>query len=518
MEKIKIEDLSFRYAIGQKEALSHIVTEIEEGDFILLFGKSGSGKSTLLKQFKNEIRPYGDMQGTIFLDGKKIQEVDTSTKVGFVMQNIENQLVCDKVWHELAFGLENMNMPQDEMRIRVAETCYFFNLQDIFEKEISKLSGGQKEIVVLASVMMMRPDILILDEPLSKLDTTVREELLKYLKKIHEELGTTIIIAEHTIKELASMANKMIVMDDGKIEMQGKTEDVVKVMMMNQKHLTVLPYMMKLPTYFGEQKVIWHMGEARNFLKKHLTQKKELSRLIKECALPSIPVKKEQQTALSLKDIWFRYSREEKDVIKGLNLTVRKGEVYSLLAGNGSGKTTLLKIICGILKPYAGKLVTSENIVMLPQNPKTLFTHHTVKEELLSITTDERKIQEMVELFSLSSILASHPFDISGGEEERLGLAKIFLTDASIFLLDEPTKGIDACMKDVLKKVIQEKQKENKTILMVTHDMEFASSCSHRCGMLFAGEIIAENEVKPFFQSNEFYTTDFVRMTRNIDL
>ena len=232
MAQITIENLSFRYSLGNKNSLEKINLRINEGEFIILCGKSGCGKTTLLRQLKPAIAPKGERDGEIYFNGTKLDETDLRTqseKIGFVMQNPESQIVTDKVWHELAFALENLGMETAEIRLRVAEMASYFGIDDWFDKKTAELSGGQKQILNLAAVMAMHPDILILDEPTSRLDPIAGERFLETVNKINKDLGVTVILTEHRLENIFSFADRIVVMDNGKIIADGEPKKIGEI-------------------------------------------------------------------------------------------------------------------------------------------------------------------------------------------------------------------------------------------------------------------------------------------------
>ena len=220
MAYLDIQDLSFTYPGKKEKTLHHINLQIEQGEYVLLCGVSGSGKTTLLRHFKSVMTPYGDRSGMIYLDGKNLSQMDAKeqvARVGYVMQNPDEQIVTDKVWHELAFGLENLGYDQKVMRIRVAEMASYFGIQKWFHSEVNELSGGQKQLLNLASIMAMQPGLLILDEPTSQLDPIAAADFLNTIRQINRDLGTTIIITEHRMEDVFSAADRVVVMDQGKV-------------------------------------------------------------------------------------------------------------------------------------------------------------------------------------------------------------------------------------------------------------------------------------------------------------
>ncbi len=522
MEKIKIENLMFTYPEKEIPVINNLSMTINSGEFVIICGKSGCGKSTLLRQLKPLIAPCGKIKGEIEFDGKNIYDLtqrQQTEKIGFVMQNPENQIVCDKVWHELAFGLEGLGYSNTEIRARVAEMAAFFGVQDWYYKNISELSGGQKQLLNLASVMVMQPSVLILDEPTSQLDPIAAHNFLDTVSKINRELGTTIIMSEHRLEEALPLADRVIVMDEGNIIADGNVETVGDALReLNSEMMLALPTPMRV--YYSlknNYSVPITIREGREWL-----SKMPISREIVTSSNDGFG----NNCVLKVKDLWFGYEKNAPDILKGLSFEVRQGELYAIVGGNGAGKTTALSAIMGINKPCRGKveIESGKKIAALPQNPQSLFVKNTVLLDLWEMLENakatqlekERRIQEVIKLCELESVLDSHPYDLSGGEQQRAALAKVLLCVPDIILLDEPTKGLDAHFKQKLAKILKTLQQGGTTIVMVSHDTEFCAKYAQRLGMLFDGQIVSEGNPREFFADKSFYTTAANRMARGI--
>ena len=519
MAEIKIENLRFRYPQNEVFALDGVSLEIEKGSFNVLCGKSGCGKSTLLRHMKKNMMPYGQIEGNVYYRDEKILEMDdrrNASEIGFVQQNPDNQLVTDKVWHELAFGLESLGLSNPVIKRRVAEMASYFDIQSWFRKNVAELSGGQKQLLNLASIMAMQPEVLILDEPTSQLDPIASDEFLRTVYRINRDLGVTVIISEHRLETLFTMADSVIVMDSGKVIAHDHPRKIGEYLT-KEKH----------PMFYGLPSVMKIYSRCESDGESPLTVRE--GRLWLESKLgdgypvmASAPEKEGSAgtPVLKLKDLWFRYSKESGDVLRGLNLEIHRGELFCLLGGNGTGKSTTLKCISGINKPQRGKIEALGKFGMLPQNPQALFTEITVEEELLEalyyvkISDDEKveKVEEILEMMEIGHLRKSHPYDLSGGEQQRLALGKILLLEPEILLLDEPTKGLDPFFKISLAKVFDKLKEQGVTIFMVSHDIEFCAEFGDRCGMFFDGEIASLGETKEFFRGNSFYTTTANRM------
>ena len=534
MESFKVENLSFAYPNRCDKALEDINFTVNQGEFVLLCGKSGCGKTTLLRLLKSSLSPHGEISGSIYFNGKPLAIYDTKEQasgIGFVMQNPDNQIVTDKVWHELAFGLESLGYKQTEIRTRVSEMASFFGIQNWFYKKTTELSGGQKQLLNLASVMAMQPSVLILDEPTSQLDPIAAGEFLKTLEKINRELGTTIILTEHRLEDAFPMADRVIVMDEGEIIADSTPEKVGEILKAkNHDMYKALPTPMRVH------------GEVANGLTCPLTVREGrtwLEEYSKENTLDStvIPcdeLNENNDVVVEIKDAWFRYEKELPDVVKGFNLSIHKGELFCLVGGNGTGKTTALSLISGLNTPYRGDvLINGQSISkiknlydgllgVLPQNPQSVFVKKTVYLDLMEILSDkkitkeekEQKVQNISVLCGIENLLDSHPYDLSGGEQQRAALAKILLMEPEILLLDEPTKGMDAQFKEEFADILLDLKANGVTILMVSHDIEFAAEYADRCALVFDGSITSVDTPREFFKGKNFYTTSANRMAR----
>ena len=523
MESFVFQDVSFSYPEQTNQSLSKVSIKVEQGEFLILCGPSGSGKSTLLRQFKTCLAPHGVLTGDIFFYGKPLREVDERTQaqeIGFVLQSPENQVVTDKVWHELAFGLESLGYDTPTIRRRVAEVAAFFGIENWFYKNVTELSGGQKQLLSLASVMAMGPKILVLDEPTAQLDPIAASEFLALLGKINRELGITIVLTEHRLEEAFPFATRVVVMEKGKVVCDDTPEKVGMHLRDRDSGM-----FLAMPTAMR----VW--AGLKTELSCPITVRDGsdfLTARSKEKALLPLAKKAEhiyeEEVALCCEEVWFRYEKELPDVVKGLSFCLHKGEFYALLGGNGAGKTTSLKVIAGLNSAYRGTICTNGKVGLLSQNPQTLFVKRTVREDLyealrevkISKEEKDKQVASVVALCKLKDFLDRHPYDISGGEQQRTALAKVLLTSPDILLLDEPTKGFDAEFKVTFAEIIEKLTAQGVTVLMVSHDVTFCAEYAHRCGLFFDGSIVAEGTPREFFSGNNFYTTPANRMARHL--
>lgn len=544
METFTVKNLTFTYPEAAGPALADVSFAVSPGEMIVICGQSGSGKSTLLRNLKPILAPHGKRQGQILFDGVPIDQLNQeqqAAKIGYVLQNPDNQIVTDKVWHELAFGLESLGMDTKTIRLRVAEMASFFGIQTWFHKEVNHLSGGQKQILNLASVMAMQPEILILDEPTSQLDPIAASDFLETIEKINRELGTTVIITEHRLEEVLTMAERAIVLDQGRVIADDTPANAGAILAQKNHQM-----FMAMPTPLQAYSILYQDGigkslpcpvnvrEGRNWLSRLFAGKKP-----SPCALPAEPeIQRKDDPVIEMKDVWFRYDKQEPDVVKDLSMRVYSGEFFCLVGGNGTGKTTTLTLAGGIRRPYRGtvkikgkKVSAFKNnelfqgiLGILPQNPQSIFVKKTVREDLLEMfeggklskVQQLQRVQEVVELVEIDHLTDMHPYDLSGGEQQRAAMAKILLLDPEILLLDEPTKGLDSGFKFKLAGILKRLQQRGITILMVSHDIEFCGRYADRCAMFFDGKIITTNTPRLFFSGNSFYTTAANRISRHL--
>ena len=546
MEILRVDGLKFSYPNQLKKALNNINFSIDEGDFVLICGESGCGKSTLLRHLKPELSPHGQVSGDIYYYSQKINDYSSkqlASEIGYVLQNPDSQIVTDKVWHELAFGLENMGLDTQSIRLRVAEMASFFGIQGWFRKNVNDLSGGQKQLLNLASIMAMQPKILILDEPTSQLDPIAAKDFIDTLVRINKELSTTIIMTEHNLEDIYSVCDKVIVMEDGKVICNDTNYKVVDILSgdKNHKMFKSLPTPSKIYNQLNEylegaNKSPLTVKDCRQWLNDSMDEV-TITKLDDTETEINID-EKDREIAIELKDVYFQYNKISEPTIRDLSFKVYKGEIYSILGGNGTGKSTTLSLVARQRKPQRGKIFINNiemkkynnkslyenNLALLPQNPQSLFVFETVREDLEEVLILQNKDREYIDkevkrvskLLDIEHLLEHHPYDLSGGELQKAGMAKVMLLNPKIILLDEPTKGLDAYCKEEIGKMLMKLRDMGVTIVVVSHDIEFSARYSDRCAMFFDGSIVSEGTPKEFFLGNNFYTTVSNRIARNI--
>ena len=529
MAHFEIKDLTFSYPVSSKASLDGVNLTIEKGEYVAICGKSGSGKTTLLRHLKPVLTPYGQRSGEILFNGMPLEQVsrtDQAGKIGFVMQDPEEQIVTDKVWHELAFGLESLGCDPKTMRLRVAEMASYFGIQNWFHKDVATLSGGQKQLLNLASIMAMQPEVLILDEPTSQLDPIAASDFLNTVRKINIELGTTVIITEHRLEDIYHAADRVVVMEDGHIIANDTPRKVgAQLHNVGSQMFAALPAPVRVFYQTGaEGDCPLTVREGRSWLTKTFADRE-----LAATEPAEVPAPEEEGTpALWVKEAWFRYEKDSPDILQGMNISVPAGKLSAIVGGNGAGKSTALKAISGICRIYRGSVeIFGKNLkkykagelfqgglAMLPQDPKSLFVKKTVREELLEMCRAEDKIQQTAQLCQISHLMESHPYDLSGGEQQRTALAKVLLTEPKLLLLDEPTKGLDSFFKVQFADILCKLKEAGVTILMVSHDVEFCAEYADYVSMFFDGQILTTDTSRRFFGQNSFYTTAANRMSR----
>ena len=595
MALFAFEELTFRYPKAPRDALRDVSVAIEPGQFVLVCGQSGCGKTTLLRQFKSALAPHGHQSGQVLFDGVPLADVperEQVARIGFVMQDPDAQIVTDKVWHELAFVLESLGCDERTMRLRVAEMASYFGIQHWFHKNVGELSGGQKQLLNLASVMAARPDVLVLDEPTSQLDPIAASDFLATVHRINRELGTTVVMSEHRLEEVYGLADRVVVLEEGRVVADGEPRAVA-----GQLHCAVSPMALALP---AAARIAWGVEGARpacavgrgapcsdsievqgssrvadvsvctsmNCARTPSPLRRPYSSIVEEGVALQVEVpltvregrawltrevavhpprrwalpageacdSASARVAVELRDVWFRYERDGADVLRGTTLTVPGGSLFAVVGGNGTGKSTMLRAICGVARPYRGKITVlgrrlkewkkaelfRGGVALLPQDPLNLMVKKTVRgdlEEMLDgrgLTAEQRvaAVREVATLTDIAPLLDAHPFDLSGGEVQRAALAKVLLSEPRLLLLDEPTKGLDAFFKDKLAALLRSLTARGTTVLMVSHDIEFCASYADRCALFFDGDVVTTNPPRQFFASNSFYTTAANRISR----
>lgn len=511
MEVLNVKNLSFSYPDTAKPAVNNVSFSVSAGETIMLMGRSGCGKTTLLRLLKPELAPLGTLEGEI--------NVRNSSRIGFVMQNPDLQTVCDDVYSELCFGLENMGLPSAEINRRVGETVCYFGIERLLNREIHTLSGGEKQLVCLCAVMAMRPDILILDEPMSRLDPVAAESFAAVLARLNRELGATVIIAEHFCEGLFHLCDNIALMEDGSLSYFGTPKKAV----FNKGFEKFCPAAAQLAlTADMTDDIPLTVREGRDFLIRNFSPAKV------DCTETLLS----DETVLECRDLYFRYERQSPDVISAADFALHKGEICTVTGSNGAGKTTFLKCLGGILPAVSGKIkvfgkslksykngsLHRECIGILPQNPYDLFVKGSVKEDceyaVRAMNYNTSDIDKTAEALGITHLMETHPRDLSGGEAQLCGLCRVLLCKPKILLLDEPVKALDPYSAQRIGEVLLKLRDAGISILMISHSLEFAAEYSDRCVMFFGGKITGGGSPWAFFSHNRFFTTAAARISR----
>lgn len=597
---IQIRDLTFAYAAGDEPVLSDINIDISSGEFVIIMGSSGSGKTTLLKMLKRNMIPAGRYSGRVYIYGKeadKLTDRENAAGIGYVSQDPDNQIVTDKVWHELAFGLENLGMDNVTIRKKVAEMSEYFGITGWYDREVSKLSGGQKQILNLASVMVMQPGILLLDEPTANLDPLAAIRFLDVVKRINQELGVTVVMVEHNLEHIYADADRIIAIDKGRVAANSSPKkaaaDIITAgsflieglpvasrlysgynkkngnsvvsynnvnIDSNNKNNHILSDEIPLTVKEGRR---WYVNykkvygkditkdkdKINNFAGKSIINDKVIKKDVLEDNITGNKNKKRigfikknnlenkssrkntdniENTVCQLKNVSYSYNKKLPYIIDGVDVSFKEGKITAILGGNGAGKSTMLKLIAGIIEPVRGKIISNKRIIMLPQDPKAVFTEVSVEEELAEVLMDKGNgiynnmpmedkreiVEQIIEEFGLNDIRKNNPYDISGGQQEKLAIAKVLLLKPEVLLLDEPTNGLDPYFKKTLGKLLKKINAGGVTIIIVSHDLEFVDSFCDDVIMLFDRKVAAQDSTHKFLRDNMFYTTNYYRIIK----
>lgn len=462
---IEVRGLSFTYPGAEALVLDGLDWSVPQGAFALLVGGTGSGKSTLLSLLKPEISPAGECTGELCVLGESVADMDvraSAERVGYVFQDPENQIVCETVWHEMAFGLENLGMSRDEMRRRVAETSYFFGLEDWLHRDTDTLSGGRKQLLSLAAVLALRPRVLLLDEPTSQLDPVAEKSFLHALFRVNRELGCTVVVATHQPRPMLEYATCAYRIEDGRV---------------------------------CEVADLASLGSREGLL------------ALDSCWPAQVAA---TSAAAAIREGWFRYDRASGWVLRGLDAAFSAGAVHAVVGGNGCGKSTMLSVLAKTVKLQRGHMERgAASAALLPQNPKALLVAETVRDELMEWASacgyDEAMARERAASLGLSGLDGRHPYDLSGGQRQLLALAKLLLIGPELLLLDEPTKGLDLASRRIIARALRDHAKAGGTVIMATHDLDFAEQVADDIAMMFDGEIACMEPPADFFADNVFY-------------
>ena len=528
MPAIEARSLSFAYPGADAAVLEGLDWSVPQGAFALLVGGTGSGKSTLLSLLKPEIAPAGERTGDARVLGENVADMDvraSAERVGYVFQDPENQIVCETVWHEMAFGLENLGLARDEMRRRVAETSYFFGLEDWLHRDTDTLSGGRKQLLSLAAVLALRPRVLLLDEPTSQLDPVAEKNFLHALFRVNRELGCTVVVATHQPRPMLEYATCAYRIEDGRVR---EVADIASLghreglfsgevpgwgasrRAKNGVFSSVSGQLDSLDPRGGAPGAKKGLKSGKSAEFEAQIQPQDDSGAPSRAGGRRILSKMHGESATTLSEGWFRYDRVSGWVLRGLDVTFSAGAVHAIVGGNGCGKSTMLSVLAKTAKLQRGRMVRgAASAALLPQNPKALLVAETVRDELMEWAStcgyDEDAAQERAAQLGLDGLDARHPYDLSGGQRQLLALAKLLLIGPELLLLDEPTKGLDLTSRRIVARALREHAQAGGTVIMATHDLDFAEQAADDVAMMFDGEIACMEPPADFFADNVFY-------------
>jgi len=550
--ELEVQQLTYWYPDAARPALSQLDWQLTRGEFVLLVGPSGCGKSTLLRTFNGLVPEFygGQIAGTVRYRGQVVRDLGRgiARHVGMVFQDPERQLVMSEVEREIAFGLENIQVPQAEMRRRVAEIMAFFDLTRLRHKRTTDLSGGEKQKVALAAVMALQPDVLLLDEPTSQLDPGSAQEILDLVKRMHEELGLTVVLVEQRLDRVLHLADRVVAMHEGVIEYDGSPAGfahhaaevrpellapVTKLFAaagLPERPLTVRDARLAVAAYV--EGATAPAPVAPEPAKLPARMKEALTRLFR-------PAEPGSEAMYELRQVRFAYEGM-RDVLKGLDLVVPKGRMTALLGANGTGKSTLLRHLVALHRAQEGKVLLegqdlgqrqaedlAGTVGYLSQNPGDYLFHDTLKQECefsrelagLSVgdAASEQAIEDVLTTLGLLAHRDHNPRDLSGGERQRAALATVLVQHPRVLLLDEPTRGLDSGQKDTLGSWLHHYVAEGGTVVLITHDIEFAAEYAEQVVLLDDGQVVATGSPQEMLTRGLFYTPQVARVFRGVN-
>jgi len=544
MALFQIQDLSFRYPNTSKNALKGISTHIKTGDFVVICGASGSGKTTLLRHLKKDLMPIGQRDGEVLYKDSAIVNmvpIQSVTEIGMVFQDPESQIVMDTVINELTFSMENIGLSKSVMKSRLAEVATYFGIEDILHKKIDHLSGGQKQIINLCSVLVLQPQVLIFDEPTAQLDPIARKEFIQMVYQLNFDMNMTIIMSEHLIDDVIMYANRVMYMSEGILVRDLNSRDFCETIIKheNRNEYPYLPQVSKIGSVFKQDNYMAPLtikearGIVTSFQKKLLSNQEQTTPLKRSSNNQDLLTNSD--VILNIKHGYYTYDVKEKFVLEDVSFAVRDNEFVTIMGANGSGKSTLLKCLTGQYKLFKGSLYYQKDntkkkavfselntaIGYVDQNTMVHFAYQSVQEELDFAFDNQLSSKlwrdELLALFQLGETMKKHPYDLSGGEQEKLAILLALAKRPRILLLDEPTKGLDPISKAQLAKILRQIASEHSAVVCVTHDVEFAAENSHRTVLIFNRAIVYDGDVRRFFTENHYFTTKINQVMKLID-
>jgi energy-coupling factor transporter ATP-binding protein EcfA2 len=533
---ILIEDVSFTYQGSDQPALENINLRMEPGEIVMLSGPAGAGKSTLC-QMLNGLVPHffrGTMTGTVEIQGKNTRKntiAYLSQRVGLLFQDPAAQLIAPTVNEEIAFGAENYGVPRDEIINRVEIFRKLVRLDRYANTSPHRLSGGEQQACALAAVMAMYPDIYVLDEPTSNLDPIGSHRVLELITQMVREEKKTMLIVEHKMEELLPIVDRLIILNEGKIILEGTPRELLKDVKLMGKIGLKPPQVALLASEIDSGRI---GSELPLTLDEAITQFKSL--LKKRDGQPTkLEEKKTVQLGeeiLRTESLWHVYEEGEVQALRGIDLSIQAGDFVGIIGQNGSGKTTLVKHFNGLLLPtYGDAWIMSDNskdktIAQLSthvgyvfQNPDFQICCQTVKDEMefgpknLKLKQEEidRRRDEVAKLFGFDELLDEKPFSLSKGERQKLAVASVLAMRPEVLIVDEPTTGQDYKTGNEMMEFYRRLNQGGKTIIIITHDMNLAAEYCNRIIVLRKGRILLDGPVRDVYSQSETLASSFIQ-------
>jgi len=526
---LRFEDVSYRYPASDHWSLQNVHLEIEQGQRVLVTGASGSGKSTFCRACIGLIPHFhgGEFTGQVVvhgLDTRRHSVFQLFRHAGLVFQNPDAQLFNPTVESELVYGLESLGLAPAEIEKRLSWATDLVRLDSILSRPPHTLSGGEKQRVLIGALLALKPQIVILDEPFTHLDPENAELLRTILNGIHSE-GISVIVIEHRLHEVIGDFDRLVVLYEGRVVADGSPRQVLQ-------H-DVSPYGINVPP-------ILRLFRASGGTGVPLTVREALE-LLKSQNLPNPPFGKGGVSGFGTKDpvvemekVWFQYS--DSPVLRGIHLTFTRGECVAIVGRNGAGKTTLVKHLNGLLKPNQGRVtILGHDTLKTPvsklarhtgfawQNPNDQLFQANVREEVLTgprilQTYDQTWCDALFNRFQLNSLLGRSPFRLSEGQKKRVSFASALASQPELVILDEPTAGQDEPFRRELGKLIKELRTEGRTVVLVTHDLEFAVEHAGRWIAMADGEIVADGRPEKIMADHGAMKKAGLRPTQSFQL
>ena len=533
---IKIRDLTFYYGDASRPALQDVNLDIEDGEFVLVTGPSGCGKTSLCRCLNGLIPHFygGEIAGGLEVQGLDVMRHTTrelATRVGMVFQDPENQLVSMDVQREVAFGLENLAFPRDVMAKRVEEALDTLGISGLRHRQVHELSGGEKQKVVISSVLALHPDVLVLDEPTSELDPKGAEDVLSIVRRLNDELGITVILVEHRLDRVVHLVDRMIVMDEGKIIADGNPRAVLS----NGDITSIgagVPPIVRIVQRLRDNGV--NVDNIPLTVKEGRAMLKDIFMGARGSTLSQAESADNGRPVIEIDKLWHAYP-EGITALKNVNLRICEGEFVAVMGRNASGKTTLVKHINGLLQPTKGKVIVSgidtrratiaqlsQKVGFIFQNPNDHIFADTVEEEIAFILKNlgfdsgeiAARIDEMLEMFALKEFRRQYPRSLSGGERQRVAMASVLVARPRVLILDEPTRGMDYRLKSELMRFLNGYREKGNTVVLVTHDVETVAEHADRVVLLSEGGVVVDGNKRDVLSRALFFSPQINRLVQ----